>query len=176
LPDEPRAAEARPGDAVPDVALVNHDGKSFRLSQLRGKTVVLTFIYTRCPLPNYCPLMNRNFASIAKALEPQPDRARNTHLLSVSFDPAYDTPAVLRKTREAFRPAGSQLLTPWDFATGSPADVRKLATFFGVTYEGFGANISHNLRTAVIGADGKVVRVFNGNAWQPSEVLAVLKE
>ncbi|HWQ03665.1 MAG TPA: SCO family protein, partial [Candidatus Nitrosotenuis sp.] len=122
---EPPAPRALPkaGTAPPDVTLLTHEGKRVKLSALRGKIVVLTFIYTRCPLPDYCPRMNMNLANIGNAFESDPARATKLQLLSVSFDPEYDTPAVLRASREAYRPANLKKNVAWDFVTASKADV-----------------------------------------------------
>src|SRR5437867_445957 len=88
--------EPKPGDDIPDFGLVNQDGKRIHLAQYRGKALALTFVYTRCPQPDQCTLMSNNFALIDKELQQQPELYAKTHLLSISFDPAYDTPKVLR--------------------------------------------------------------------------------
>jgi protein SCO1/2 len=168
-----------PGDAVPDLALVNHEGKRIRISDLRGKIVVLTFIFTRCPLPNFCPLMNMNFAKVAKELEREPSRAARTHLLTISFDSDYDTPAVLKKARAAFDEPNTKRAVVWDFATGKKAEIRKATDFFGLSYEVKGKNAEdtvHTLRTAVIAPDGKVAKVLTGNTWTIEEVLAEIRK
>src|SRR6185295_18975598 len=90
------APEPKPGDEVPDFTLVNQDSKRIRLHQYQGQALLVTFIYTRCPLPDYCPLMSSNFAEIEKALRQDPARYGKTHLLSISVDPDYDKPQVLR--------------------------------------------------------------------------------
>jgi protein SCO1/2 len=169
----------KPGDAVPDATLVNHDGKSFRTSALRGQTVVLTFIFTRCPLPEFCPLMNMNFAKIARELTKTPAAASKTRLLTISFDPEFDTPPVLKKTRSAFDDPNAKFAVTWDFASGKKDEVRKLADFFGLSYAVKGKNAEdtvHTLRTAVISPDGKVARVFTGNAWTVEEMLAEVRK
>ena len=84
------------GDAVPDFKLRNQDGRIIHLDQFRGKELLITFIYTRCPLPNFCPLVTRNFAVIEKQLAANPALYGKTHLLCVSFDPEHDTPERLR--------------------------------------------------------------------------------
>jgi len=163
------------GTLVPDIPLVNQDARKLRLSSFRGKTVVLTFIYTRCPLPDFCPRMNQNFARIAEALDKEPSARERIELLTISFDPAYDTPEVLKKHRARYRRTESPTSVPWDFVTGTPEDIRKLADFFGLFYQGTGLDTVHTLRTAVVDKDGKVVRVFEGNSWTPEDVLAELK-
>ena len=95
-PQAPGVVEAHAGDEVPNYILTNEDGKEIRLQNYRGKTLLLTFIYTRCPLPEYCNLMSTNFASVDRQLKVDPDLYQKTHLLSISIDPDYDTPKVLR--------------------------------------------------------------------------------
>lgn len=164
----------QPGDEAPNVALLNHDGRRLRLADYRGRTLVLTFIFTRCPLPDYCPRMSMNLARIAESLEKQPGGRDRYQLLSVSFDPTYDTPQVMKDNRALFRAAESPAAVPWDFVTGTPDEVRHLAEFFGMHYEGQGLDIVHTLRTAVLDSQGKVVQVWTGNTWTPEEVLKVL--
>src|SRR5579872_5692708 len=105
------------GDKVPNFALLNQEGKQVHLDQFHGKAVLLTFIYTRCPLPDYCPLMSHNFAQIEKNLAQTPDLYGKTHLLSLSFDSAYDTPPVLRNYAKAFvTERGPRTFAHWEFA------------------------------------------------------------
>lgn len=159
------------GKEVPDFPLINQDGKHIHLHQYRGKALLLTFIYTRCPLPNYCPLMSKNFAQILEQTQGDPKLFASTHLLSISIDPEYDKPAVLH----AYGMACAGNLHPfehWEFASGSPEQVRKIAEFFGLKYWTDSGQIVHALVTALVGADGKVDKVYRGNDWQPAEVLA----
>jgi protein SCO1/2 len=165
-----------PGDEVPDLPLTNQDGKRVHLHQYRGETLLLTFIYTRCPLPDYCPLLSRNFAKILDELNRDPALAASTHLLSISIDPEYDTPAVLR--RYGLECAGKSSGMPferWEFASGTPEQVRQVAEFFGLSYWSDRGQIVHALVTALIGPDGKVRKLYRGNQWQPAEVLSDLR-
>lgn len=178
LPTEKPAASSgfellRPGEAVPDVALVNQDGKIERFSAFKGEPVVVTFMYTSCPLPNFCPLMDRNFARIQQTLKSDPAYGR-VHLVSVSFDPAVDTPAVLKQHA---RELGADL-SRWTFFTGDRDDIDRFASRFGVSISRAPddpRNITHNLRTAIVGRDGRLVKTYTGNEWTPSEVVADLK-
>jgi protein SCO1/2 len=158
------------GDQVPDFALTGQDGKVLRLSDLRGKVVVLTFIYTRCPLPDFCPYMDRKFADLAQSIAAFPERAAQVRLLSVSFDPDNDTPEVLRK-HAAIRGASPPL---WTFAVASHDELAKIAAPLGLIY-GPGKNeIIHNLCTAVIDPKGKLARLEVGtqrNKWSSAELL-----
>jgi len=169
-PDAGRVPQ--PGEAVPDFILVNQDGKKIQLRDYRGKRLLLTFIYTRCPLPDYCPLMSRNFAALARELPSDPKLKDSVRLLSISIDPEYDKPAVLR--RYALEYAGenaAETLTRWQFASGAPEQVRKVAEFFGINYWKEEGQIIHALATALIDPEGKVARVYRGNDWQPADVL-----
>jgi len=163
------------GKQVPDFALINQDGQRIHLRQYHGKALLLTFIYTRCPLPDYCPLMSRNFAQILRELRSDSALSAAARLLSVSIDPQYDKPAVLRAY--ALDVAGNAPpFNHWDFASGTPEQVRKVAEFFGLKYWTEGGQIVHALVTAVIGPDGKVSRVYRGNNWQPARVLGDLRD
>jgi protein SCO1 len=162
------------GKAVPDFSLVNQDGRRIHFHQYLGKTLLLTFIYTRCPLPNYCPLMTRNFAQIYAQVASDPKLSPVTHLLSISIDPDYDKPDVLHAY--ALNYAGNpHPFGHWDFASGTPQQVRQVAEFFGLTYWSENGQIIHALVTALVGPDGKVAKVYRGNDWQPSQVVADLQ-
>ena len=163
----------QPGDEVKDAALVDQDGIARPLSSFRGHRVALTFIYTRCPLPEFCPLMDRNFVAVQKAIRSTPALA-DVRLLTVTFDPEFDTPAVL-KTHARRRQADPAV---WSFLTGEPAVVSTFAEQFGVYTEQSpqsSTEITHNLRTAVIGPDGRLVTVHSGNSWTPAELVADLE-
>lgn len=167
-----------PGDEVPDFALRNENGRVIHLKEFRGKEVLITFIYTRCPLPNFCPLVTRNFAAIHQELEKDPALYKKTHLLSVSFDPEHDTPARLKSYGEEYIGSGAQkAFEHWDFAVGEKPVVLKMAQYFDVGLS-YGPNdaITHTLSTTLIGANGKVVAFYHGNDWTPQQVLADMKK
>jgi protein SCO1/2 len=166
-----------PGDSVPDFPLLNQSGRKIRLSQFRGKVVLLTFIYTRCTVADYCPKMSRNFAEIDKALAANPAVYAKTHLLSISFDPEYDTPKVLRSYGGAYTGKyTNETFGHWDFAAPSVADLLKVEQFFdlGVT-PGDTGSLMHSLATLVIGKDGKVVAFYPTNDWTPDTLLAQIR-
>ena len=173
------AAEAsgpQPGTEVPAVKLVNQDGREFGLDRLRGRAVLLTFIYTRCPFPDQCPLLSNNFAAVHRELERETALRPRTHLLSVTLDPAYDTPKVLRSYGAAYTERfAAETFEHWDFATGDPAEIRRLAQFFGLAYKEESGQIIHSLRTALITPDGKVSKIYRGNEWKPEQVLADIR-
>lgn len=160
-----------PDEEVPDFSFTNQSGRHISLKQYRGNVLFVTFIYTRCPFPDFCPRMSNNFAEIYKQLSTSPALA-GAHLLSISFDPGHDTPKVLRDygysvghTRE---PA---LFSRWEFAAPTTADLPKIADFFALTVKPEGGTITHNLSTAVIGSDGKIVKWYHGSDWQPSDLI-----
>jgi protein SCO1/2 len=166
-----------PGDAVPNFALLNQFDHKISLQQFRGKVVVMTFIYTRCPLPDYCPRMTQNFAEIDKALHADPRLYSHTHLLSVSFDPANDTPSVLRSYGSAYTGSdGDQAFQHWDFAAPALPELPKMEQYFdvGVT-PGENGTLQHSLSTVIIGRDGRVVAFYPTNDWTIAQVLAMIE-
>lgn len=168
----PGGVGANPGDEVPDFALVNQDNQPIRTAQYKGKTLLLTFIYTRCPIPDYCTLMSNNFSSVDRELQKQPQLYEKTRLLSISIDPDYDTPAVLRSYGASHTGRfGDETFFHWAFATGTKEQVKEVAQFFGLQYYPDKDQILHGLRTAIIAPDGKVYKVYRGNEWRPEEVL-----
>jgi len=172
--------DPKPGTEVPDFGLVNQDGKRIHLAQYRGKAVLLTFVYTRCPQPDQCTLMSNNFAAIDQALQKEPAAFAKTHLLTISFDPDYDTPKVLRSYGASHTGRYSdESFQHWEFATGSKDEVKGVAQFFGLRYyhdtESDDEQVVHSMRTAIISADGKVLKVYRGNEWKPEEILGELR-
>lgn len=166
------------GDAVPDFKLLNQSDRTIDLSQFRGKVLLITLIYTRCPLSDYCPRMSRNFAEIDKALSTDPKLHAETHLLSISFDPTYDTPKVLRSYGEAYTGRYTQeKFEHWDFAAPLPKDLNAVEEWFnvGVT-PGENGSLTHSLSTCVVGKDGKVLAWFPTNDWTTAEVLDAVKK
>jgi protein SCO1/2 len=165
------------GDLVPNFVLLNQSNKKISLQQFRGKFLLITFIYTRCPLADFCPRMSRNFAEIDKTLHANPALYNQTHLLSVSFDPTYDTPKVLRSYGSAY--TGNyvnETFQHWDFAAPSIDELPKMEQYFdvGVT-PGPTGTLQHSLSTIVIGKDGKVLAFYPTNDWTPADLLATIK-
>jgi protein SCO1/2 len=163
------------GQAVPDFKLLNQSGKTIDFDQFRGKVLLVTFIYTRCPLPDYCIRMSRNFADVQKQLAADPQLYGKTHLLSISFDPAYDTPKVLRSYGSAY--AGRGAFSHWDFAVPPSAELDAVDEFFDVgVSSGSNNTLTHSLSTAVIAPDGKIFRWYPNNDWTPSAVVDDIKQ
>lgn len=166
--------DLEPGETIPDFAFRNQSDRTIHLQQFRGKVLLLTFIYTRCPLPNFCVRMSRNFEKIDKALQNDSALNNKTHLLSVSFDPQYDTPAVLRSYGGAYTGNYSkETFAHWDFAAPTETELPKVLQFFdvGATPEK-DKTITHSLSTVVIAPDGKLYQWYPGNDWTPEQVLA----
>jgi protein SCO1 len=162
----------QPGDEVPDFALINQYGKAIQLHQFRGKPLLLTFIYTRCPFPDYCLRMSNNFSRVMQQLQKNQKAFPQAQLLSISIDTQHDPPAVLRRYGESYAGRVDPKFAHWEFATGSPEQIRQAAQFFGLTYSQRDGQIVHSLATALIGKDGKVIKVYSGNGWTPEEVTA----
>jgi len=160
-----------PGEEVPDFAFTDQDGKHISLHQFRGKTVMVTFVYTRCPFPDFCPRMSSNFGEIYKQLGSNASLAE-TQLLSISFDPEHDTPKVLRNYGFSVAHTNdAALFRRWEFAAPKAADLPKIADFFALTVKPEGGLITHSLSTAVIGPDGKIVKWYHGGDWQVSDLI-----
>jgi protein SCO1/2 len=175
LPDaaQAKASETeriQTGEIVPDFGLIDQNGRAIRLSEFRGRAVVLTFIYTRCPLPNFCPLMSKNFAELEQRLRKEfPNKFQ---LLSVSMDPEFDRPAILKKYAERFEANEKD----WNFATGDAEQIQFVASLMGLYYAKENGLISHDLRTALIGPDGRLVHLWKSNVWTPYEVQRLVRE
>jgi protein SCO1 len=161
------------GDTVPDQLLIDQNGKPRPLSTLRGHRLALTFVYTRCPMPDFCPLMDRHFQAVQREIKKTPALA-DVRLVSVSFDPQFDTPPVMKAHAERLQ--ADPLI--WTFVTGEREEVTRFAARFGVSVERAQQNpidITHNLRTAIIDAEGRLVKMHTGNSWTPADLLADLK-
>lgn len=162
------------GDQMPDAALIDQADRRRSLSEWRGTPALVTFIYTRCPLPNYCPLMDRHFVAIQRVLADDPALTGKLNLISISFDPAFDTPAVLSAHARTLQADESS----WTFLTGDKVTVERLAAKFGVGVirgpDG-ATEITHNLRTGLFAADGTLIKMYPGSDWAPRAVLTDLR-
>lgn len=156
-----------PGDLVPDFSLLTQGGRPLSTTALRGQVTLVTFIFTRCPIPEYCPAMAARFGKIQQAIVADPKLTGRVRLLSISLDPEFDRPEVLKAYGEA---VGANF-TVWQFATGKKEQIAALAKSFAVFTERKGAVIEHTLCTALIGADGRVVEFWRGNSWQTKEAV-----
>jgi protein SCO1 len=164
----------QPGEAVRDVPLVDEIGTGHRLEDWRGRTLAVTFIYTRCPLPNFCPVMDRHFRAVQEQVRADPDLRGGVQLLSVSFDPEHDQPAVLAE--HAARLGADPAI--WRFLTGNREDVEAFAAQFGVSVmreDTAPDGIAHNLRTAIIDGEGKLITSLSGSDWTPADMVAEIR-
>jgi protein SCO1 len=163
----------RAGDPVPDAAFLDQTSTRRSISEWRGSVTLLTFIYTRCPLPNFCPLMNRNFVKLQEAIGAEPELRGRVKLVTVSFDPEYDTPEVLRA--EAKRLGADPAV--WTFLTGDRATTDRFAAAMGVGLVRTTGEweITHNLRTILIDAGGRVAAIHSGNEWTVDTVLSEVR-
>jgi protein SCO1/2 len=150
--------------------LKDSHGTPLRLRDFQGRALAFTFIFTRCPLPDFCPRMNAHFAAVQRALAAAAPDAKWS-LLCISLDPAYDTPARLAEYATRYGPDAAR----WTFATGALADIEKIATACGLQVARGGALPEHNLRTVVVDAAGRVQRTFTGNEWTPEELTAEMQ-
>lgn len=178
LPPDTKAVKAmdvmQPGDLVPDVTLTDQTGAARKLADWRGKALAVTFVYTRCPLPDFCPLMDRNFEVLQTAIKGDASLRARAHLVSISFDPTHDTPAVIRSHADA-RGADPAV---WSYLTGTPAAIDQMTSRFGVSAmpdKDSPDTMVHNLRTAIVGADGRLVKIYTGNDWTPEALLNDLR-
>ncbi|HEU5395705.1 MAG TPA: SCO family protein [Verrucomicrobiae bacterium] len=175
--DRPRTAhviELKSGDLMPDEELTAEDGRTIRFSDFRGKVLAFTFIYTRCPLPDYCPRMSRNFQAARDLLLAKADAPTNWQFLSISFDPNFDTPQILSNYADYAR---GNRPDRWLFAVAPMESLVVLVPDLNlmVRYENNLA-VSHNLRTVVLGPDGRIDRLFDGNKWTPQELADAMVE
>ena len=173
-PGRAGGAVLMPGEAAPDVRLVDQNGVERQLSDWRGRVVAVTFVYTRCPLPDFCPLMDRQFADIQREVQGDARLKDRLHLLSVSVDPAFDTPAVLLAHARA---VGAQPEI-WSFVTGERGELERFGSGLGVAImpgEPGSADVIHNLRTAVIDPEGRLTTIFGGNDWRAADLLKELR-
>ncbi len=165
-----RSAELSRGDLLPDIELLDEQGKTVHLHDFRGKALAISFIYLRCPLPTYCPLMNRNFQA-AQALLDRLGLKERVHFLSVSMDPQNDTPELLANFAQAYE--ADELV--WTFAVAQETPLHTLGDAVGLEFQRKADGISHNLRTVVVDPQGKIRRIFRGNTWTPQELAAELR-
>ena len=160
-------ARLKEGDEMPVFNLTNQNGDQISLNTFRGQPFVLTFIFTRCPLPNFCPRMSNNFEELQTAIKIGSGAVGKARLLSITLDPDYDTPKVLGNYADYLH-ADAQI---WAFATGGGKEIDSLTDAFSVYRQSEGGTISHGLATALIDKNGKINKIWRGNSWTPAEVI-----
>jgi protein SCO1/2 len=166
-----RDARLKEGDEMPPFSLTNQNGEPISLDIFRGQPFVLTFVFTRCPVPNFCPRMSNNFGELQTAIKTGSGRLARTRLLSITLDPDYDTPKVL-SDYAAFDHADLQI---WTFATGQQREIDALTHAFSVFRQTEGGTISHGLASALINSNGRVGKIWRGNAWTAAEVTEAIQ-
>jgi protein SCO1/2 len=159
--------ELAEGDLLPDYSFVNEQREAVTLAQFKGQALGLTFIYTRCPYPTFCPRQSTQFAAVCKELKTLANGPTNWHLLSISFDPAHDTPAVLRNYARRYQYDPDR----WSFLTGEMIDLDAITEQFGMFFSRDGEGFSHNVRTVVVDATGRIQRIYVGNQWTAEELV-----
>jgi protein SCO1/2 len=164
----------QPGDAVPDFALLDQNGRRIHLRSFRGDALLLTLIYTRCPFADFCPKVSDNFAHLYAMLRKETGSPSRIRLLSVSFDPAHDTPAALRTYAASFRDTTGtdRPFDRWEFASAQEKELPEIAKFFGLYYNAEHGQITHSISTSLISPDGKILAWFHDNNWKPSDLMA----
>jgi len=163
----------REGLPIPDVEFVNQDNRKIHFDSFKGKVLALTFIYTRCPLPDFCIRMSNNFAKIQKALKQDPALRNSWHLFSITFDPNFDQPKILRDYGKTY---GADF-SDWDFLVTDRKSLERIADGFDLTYQpDEGGLIAHTLRTALIDKHGNLVAVLKGNDWTADDVAARIRD
>lgn len=170
-------AFAKKGENLPDFNLTNQEGKRISLKDFAGKAFAITFIYAKCPLPDFCIKMSTNFSDAANMLKTSDSKDR-IRLLTVSFDPANDTPAKLKEYGIGYLGKDSQPnFDIWQLAVGSDKDVRAITNFIGLDYsvdQADKAQFNHSLRTVLIDQNGKVIEIISGNDWTPEDLIRKL--
>lgn len=162
------------GTALPSAPLRDQGGRVVKASDFAGRDVIITFIYSRCPLPDFCPQMLRRLGEAAARLR-KAGRRDDVQMVAISIDPEHDTPEVLAAYgRTHITGEDGDPFHRWSLLTGTPAQVRAWATFFALSYEPDGTEIAHGLRTAVADREGRVVGVLRGNDWSTDELMALL--
>jgi protein SCO1/2 len=161
------------GDMLPDYEFTDENGQTVRFSDFRGRAVAFTFFFTSCPLPEYCPRMNRNFLEVRHLLSSTNNVPTNWELLSISFDSSFDTPQILSGYAKFYRGDDKNR---WLFAVASTNTLASLAPKVDLNFWREGGSISHNLRTVVIDTNGKISRQFDGNSWTPQELADAIRE
>jgi protein SCO1/2 len=171
-PDISTTARALPGAVVPDFPLLDQNGRAWTMHDLAGRVVVMTFIYTRCPLPDFCPLMVTHLERIRRRAADEGIGSRLA-FVGVTLDPEFDTPAVLRAYGESVL-KGANRFDQWTLATGTAAQIADIARFFGVAYRADNGFVTHTLSTVVVSHDGRVMRTFPSNSWRPEELFDIV--
>jgi protein SCO1/2 len=156
------------GDPLPNYRFTNELGKAVELHQFKGQALAITFVFTRCPFPDFCPRMSNNFSDAYKLLKAKADAPTNWHFFTISFDPAFDTPQTLRNYAARYKYDPER----WSFLTGEIIEIDAITEQFGLWFSRTETiNWDHNLRTVVIDKEGRVQQIISGNTWKPETLV-----
>ena len=170
----PTAGHAIPGVLVPDLPLLDQNGRPTGMRAFAGRVLVVTFIYSRCPLPDFCPLMVKHLEGVRRQLN-DANLGGRFAMLGITLDPTFDTPEVLRAYGAAVL-KGTNRFDQWTLATGTPAQIEDAARFLDVAYRAEGGFVTHTLMTAVVSHDGRIIRMLESNSWRPDELYDVVRQ
>ena len=165
-------SELNVGDALPDYSFTGENGQPVRFSDFRGRAVAFTFFFTSCPLPEFCPRMNKNFLEARKILTADTNAPTNWQLLSISFDSSFDTPEILTGYGKFYRGENTDR---WLFAVADTNTLASLAPKVDLNFWRENGSISHNLRTVVLDGGGKIFKQFDGNDWTPAQLADAIR-
>jgi protein SCO1/2 len=166
-------AQMKQGDVLPDAELLSEDGSAIKLSRFQGQALAFTFIFTRCPLPDYCPRMNQHFSRARELLLKQSDGPTNWQFLSISFDPEFDKPGVLSRYAYSYRGKSADR---WLFAAAPTNVMSSFVNQLDFRFANEGGSFLHNLRTVVLDPQRRIHRQFDGNKWKADELAQALAE
>ena len=166
-------AQLKKGDVLPDAELMAEDGRLIRLSGFDGRALAFTFIFTRCPLPNFCPRMNQHFHRARELLLQRPGGPTNWQFLSISFDPEFDQPGVLHRYAYSYRGVNADR---WLFAAAPTNALASLSPLLDFRFANESGSFVHNLRTVVLDPQRRVYKQFDGNTWKAEELAQALAE
>jgi protein SCO1/2 len=138
------------------------------LNDFRGQALAITFFYTRCPIPDYCPRLSKNFQEAQQKLESLPGAPANWHLLSISFDPEFDSPQMLKAYGNSYQYNPKH----WSFLTGPTNQIGELARQSGVSYQYDAGTFNHDFRTLIIDAAGHLQMVFPTSGDLSDQIVA----
>jgi protein SCO1 len=167
------SAELKPGDPLPDFTFTAEDGRAVHFSDFRGHVLAFTFFFTRCPLPDFCPRMDLNFAATRTLLRAAPDAPTNWQFLSISFDPDFDLPDKISNYATYYRQADADR---WLFSVADTNTLAGLSPLLDLMIGHEDNSISHNLRTVVLDPQGRIARQFDGNQWTPQELADAIRD
>jgi protein SCO1/2 len=164
------AAPLKINDPVPNFELTDQDSQKVSFDSLRGKGVIVSFLFTRCPYPDKCPMIGKKLSDLAKLIEKTGEK-QNLRVMAITLDPAYDKPEVLKAYTQGF----DKKQKGWSFLTGSEDQIAQVAGAFGVTYWKENGIVEHNMRTAFIDPKGRLRILKSGSDWLAGEFAAEIK-